>query len=126
MRSCGIYKLVYTLHPNVFPHADGMRMSPQDMMHNFFSSGIVNSEGAALLYVLMKKRYFTFAELTDAFDNYLWPAGDKPPAIHPSVCIGRTGGMPKVDAHLRFSGSHTLHFAQVKTGSRRLMAIAAC
>ena len=82
-------------------------------MHNFFSSGVVNSEAAALIYVLLKKRHFTFEQRTEAFNIYAWPRGSKPPAIHPSVCSGREGGLPKLDAHMRFSGSHTLHFAQV-------------
>lgn len=114
MRSCGIYKLSYVLHPKVIPYASGIQISPQDGMHTLFSSGIVNSEAAQVLYMLMKKGHFTFPQFTARFDSYVdWQAGKKPPAVHPSVCSGREGGKPKHDAHLRYSGSQTLHFAQV-------------
>ena len=112
LREKGMYKIVYTLHPTVFPHFDGMRMCPQDVMHAEFSSGICNQELAALLYVLMKKGEFTVEELNIRIDLYPWPVGTKPPHIHASVASGTRDSKPHADCHVRYSGSQILHFAQ--------------
>ena len=113
MRADGLYKLAYTLHPQVFPWFNGMTMCPQDVMHCEFSSGIANSELAALIYLLVRMREFTVEQLNVTIYLYDFEEGHRPPALHASVASGTMKGKPKHDCHLRWSGSQTLHFAQV-------------
>ena len=113
MREDGLYKMIYTLHPKCCPHFNGMTMCPQDVMHAEFSSGIANSEFAALLYLLVHVyRTLTVSQFNVALYHYPFPRGERPPALHASVACGTRDGRPHSDCHLRWSGSHTLHFCQ--------------
>ena len=112
MRNDGLYKLSYTLHPSVFPFFNGMTMCPQDVMHAEFSSGIANSEFAALLYVLIRDREISVEQFNAALKQYDFPRGHRPPAVHASVASGTQDRNPKSDCHVRWSGSQMLHFAQ--------------
>ena len=112
MKEYGLYNLSYALHPRFFPHLDPFRGTPQDVMHNEFSSGTANSELAEMLYLFIaKEKWFTVAQLNAAIAAYPWPAGWKPPPIWDSVTKGQKGGLPADGAHLRYSGSQTMHFS---------------
>ena len=114
MRENGIYATHWAFHPRYFPHLpDPFACLPQDGMHALFSSGIVTTAGAEVLYVFISVlKAFTVKELNDQYDDYDWDTPEhKPPHIHPSIAEGAKGGIPSADAKLRYTGSQTMHFA---------------
>ena len=112
LRSEGYFSSTFVFHSSWLPCLpDPYACTPQDGMHALFSSGIANSEAAEMLYVFISvHRDFTVEMLNDRIDEYDWPSGERPPDIHESVRIGASGGVPAAGAHLRLTGSQTLHF----------------
>jgi hypothetical protein len=108
----GIYSTALAFHHKYFPYVtDPFACTPQDGMHNLFSSGIANSEAAEMLYMFISVHGdFTLDELNDRIEQFDWPPGEKPPPIHESVRSGATGGVPAHGCHLRYTGSQTMHF----------------
>ena len=88
MRLDGIYHARYAFHPLYFPClSDSFASSPQDGMHNLFSSGVANKGMAEKLYVLISvHKDFSLDQVNDGIELHDgWGHGEKPPAIHSSV-----------------------------------------
>ena len=109
----GFFRLDYALDPDLFPYFRPFEGCPQDVMHAEFSSGAANWEAAQMLYVFISmEKYFSVDALNAAIANYSWPDGQRIPAIYAAIARGQKGGGPQHNAHLRYSGSMTLHFVQ--------------
>ena len=113
MKEAGMYAAIFAFHPDYFPHCpDPFKASPQDGMHSLYSSGLVDSTYAKVLYMLISiHREFTLDTLNQALDNLVVPAGVRLPPLHESVTAGAAGGIPSPNAKLRYTGSQTMHFA---------------
>jgi hypothetical protein len=77
MRGSGLYAKHYAFHPTYFPHLlDPFASSPQDGMHLLFSSGLVTSTAAEMLYIFISiHKDFTVDQINQRIDQYDWPQG---------------------------------------------------
>lgn len=113
----GLMQSTYALNSSSFPYFRAFMAVPQDGMHTLYcSGGVVQSELAELIYVLVKENEVSLDAINDAIESYSWPAEkERAPLVHPSVTVGAKGGLPSKGATLRMNGAQTLHFARHAT-----------
>ena len=113
LREQGMHATLYAFHPTYFPHCpDPFRSVPQDGMHALFSSGLVDSTAAKVLYMLIcVHREFTLEKINLALEKLDLPADVRLPQLHASLLVGVKGGIPSPESKLRYTGSQTMHFA---------------
>jgi len=108
MKEHGIVKLYCALE--YIRHCDPTTATPVDILH-LFPDGLLRSEGAWLMYILIKMG-LDLDTVNEAVRSYRhWPPDVRIPPLHPSLKKGRKGGKPKSAAVLRMTGSQCMHFA---------------
>ena len=106
----GLNKLFFAFDPEYIPHVCPADIAPQDALH-LFPDGILRSEGAWLVYILIKLG-LTIDQMNEALRKYPhFPRDCRIPPLHEKLKEGRAGGRPKSDKTLRMSGSQVMHFA---------------
>jgi hypothetical protein len=99
----------YAWNPDLIPHVDATAI-PQDVLH-MFADGVLRSEGAWLIYDMVKNGNLAWEKLLKASATYRgFPADVRVPALHPKLLQGAKGGVPKAESTLRMSGSQVHHF----------------
>lgn len=98
------------MDPEHIPDIDPTDHIPQDLLH-LFPDGLLRSEAAWLIYILVQLG-MTIDELNDAFAAHReFPADVRIPKLHAKLREGRRGGLPRLNATLKMSGSQVMHWA---------------
>jgi hypothetical protein len=106
----GINKLYGALDPEHIPHIDPTDHAPQDLLH-LFPDGLLRSEAAWLIYVLVKLG-LSIDAINAAWKSYhKLPADVRIPPLHGKLKEGTRGGRPAPNRTLKMSGSQVMHWA---------------
>ena len=108
MKDAGFTKLYCALE--YIPHCDPTTATPVDVLH-LFPDGLLRSEGAWLMYILIKLG-LRIDDVNAAVRAYSgWPPDVRIPPLLASLSKGKHGGKPKSSSMLRMTGSQMMHFA---------------
>ena len=106
----GLNKLYFALDPEYIPHIDPVLVAPQDLLH-LFPDGLLRSELAWLMYVLLKFNHFTLAKLNTRIKEYRGlPLDVRIPPFPDKLKKGIAGGKPDSSSTARLTGSQCMHF----------------